>query len=185
MIQSGNIWISLDRLEPERAVFWRLDPCASGEAQADRQCCRSHSGLPPLLPCATDSADPALPSPRPSVALTPWQERKAKAMLAGSLCTRLFIADVARQCAMSRSHFSRAFKKTTGMSPQEWALDVRIRRAQECLKADHLPLAQISQECGFADQSHFSRMFSKLVGVTPKRWQRLNSNKAQLGEVVG
>lgn len=132
-----------------------------------------------LLAYAADSTDTALTSSHEKVALAAWQERKAKAILAGSLCTRLFIADVAKQCAMSRSHFSRAFKKSTGMSPQEWALDMRIRRAKECLKADQLPLAQISQECGFADQSHFSRMFSKLVGVTPKRWQRLQSNEAR------
>lgn len=110
--------------------------------------------------------------------LAPWQEHKAKAILERSLYARLFIADVAKQCAMSRSHFSRVFKQTTGMSPKEWALDLRIRRSKEFLAAGLMPLSQISLECGFADQSHFSRMFSKLVGATPKRWQRLNSSLA-------
>ncbi|MWV18224.1 AraC family transcriptional regulator [Pseudomonas sp. L-22-4S-12] len=113
------------------------------------------------------------------LALAPWQERKAKQILERSLNARLLIADVAEQCAMSRSHFSRAFKKATGMSPQEWSLDLRIRRAKDFLAAGSLSISQISLECGFADQSHFSRMFSKLVGVTPKRWQRLNSSLAQ------
>lgn len=112
-------------------------------------------------------------------ALAPWQERKAKEMLARSLQTRLFIADVAQQCAMSRSHFSRAFKKTTGMSPQEWSLDLRIRRAKELLADETLPISLISLECGFADQSHFSRMFSKLTGTTPLRWRRLNAARAE------
>jgi AraC family transcriptional regulator len=108
------------------------------------------------------------------VVLAPWQERKAKEMLEQSLCTRLFIADVAKQCAMSRSHFSRVFKKTTGMSPKEWSLDLRIHQAKVFLAAGMMPLSQIGLACGFADQPHFSRMFSKLVGATPKRWQRLN-----------
>lgn len=109
------------------------------------------------------------------LSLAPWQERKAKEILARSLTARLFIADVAEQCAMSRSHFSRAFKRATGMSPQEWSLDLRIRRAKELLRDQALPISSISLECGFADQSHFSRMFSKLVGTTPKRWRQLNA----------
>lgn len=108
------------------------------------------------------------------LSLAPWQERKAKEILARSLNARLFIADVAAQCAMSRSHFSRAFKKATGMSPQDWSLDLRVRRAQELLRDSTLPISSISLECGFADQSHFSRTFSRLVGSTPKRWRQLH-----------
>ena len=109
------------------------------------------------------------------LSLAPWQERKAKEILARSLNSRLFIADVAEQCAMSRSHFSRAFKKATGMSPQDWSLDLRVRRAQELLRDGTLPISTISLECGFADQSHFSRTFSRLVGSTPKRWRQLHT----------
>lgn len=127
------------------------------------------------------SARPACPligvlttAPSKRVVLAPWQERKAKDILERSLGNRLFIADVAKQCAMSRSHFSRVFKKTTGLSPKEWYLDLKIQQAKAMLAAGLVPLSQISLECGFADQSHFSRMFSKLVGATPKRWQRSN-----------
>lgn len=110
------------------------------------------------------------------VALAPWQERKAKEILAANLSSRLFIADVAEQCALSRSHFSRAFKKATGMSPQEWVLDQRIHRAKQLLSGSQLPISHISQECGFADQSHFCRTFSKLVGSAPNSWRRLNDS---------
>jgi AraC family transcriptional regulator len=48
------------------------------------------------------------------LALAPWQEHKAKDILAGGLFSRLYIADVAEQCGISRSHFSRAFKQATG-----------------------------------------------------------------------
>ncbi|WP_068826195.1 helix-turn-helix transcriptional regulator [Pseudomonas sp. BMS12] len=118
------------------------------------------------------------------LSLAPWQERKAKEILACCLNTRLFIADVARQCAMSRSHFSRAFKKATGMSPQEWAQDLRVRRAQELLRDSKLPIASISLECGFADQSHFSRTFSRLVGSTPKRWRQLHAVSTTCAQVI-
>lgn len=106
------------------------------------------------------------------LALAPWQERKAKDILAGSLLSRLYIADVAEQCGMSRSHFSRAFKQATGLAPREWALRLRIDRARELLAQDDAPISQVSQACGFADQSHFCRSFRKLVGSTPNRWRR-------------
>ncbi|MDC7825346.1 AraC family transcriptional regulator [Pseudomonas sp. BLCC-B13] len=121
---------------------------------------------------------PQADRPSERLSLAPWQERKAKEILARSLNSRLFIADVAEQCAMSRSHFSRAFKRATGMSPQEWSLDLRVSRAKELLRDQSMPISVISLECGFADQSHFCRMFGKLVGTTPKRWRQLNAQHA-------
>ncbi|GGJ87720.1 helix-turn-helix domain-containing protein [Pseudomonas matsuisoli] len=113
------------------------------------------------------------------VALAAWQERKAKHILGSTQQDKLLIAEVASQCAMSRSHFSRAFKKSTGMSPQEWSLNSRIERAQRLLTESSLSMCQIALECGFADQSHFSRTFSKLTGTSPKRWQRCQSPVSQ------
>lgn len=112
-------------------------------------------------------------------ALAPWQERKAKQILASDTHDKLPISQVASQCAMSRSHFSRAFKKTTGMSPQEWSLQCRIERAQRLLAEGALSMCQVALECGFADQSHFSRTFSKLTGVSPKRWQRSHASSLE------
>lgn len=81
---------------------------------------------------------------------------------------------LAIHCRRGRAvrHFSRTFKKTTGMSSQEWSLDLRVRRAKELLTDGTLPIALIHLECGFADQSHFSRIFSKLTGTTPMRWRQ-------------
>lgn len=113
-----------------------------------------------------------LPPHYEHLALAPWQERKAKEILRRCLDSRLLIADVARQCALSRSHFSRAFKRATGLSPQEWSLSLRIDRAKQLLGNGSLPMSQISQECGFSDQSHFCRAFNKRVGMTPKGWRK-------------
>ncbi|WP_259755298.1 AraC family transcriptional regulator [Pseudomonas sp. GCEP-101] len=115
------------------------------------------------------------------LALAPWQERKAKAILAGCLLSRLYIADVAAQCGMSRSHFSRAFKQATGLAPREWALHLRIDHARDLLATTAKPIAQVSQACGFADQSHFCRSFRKLVGCTPNRWRQASRGNSAAG----
>ncbi len=106
------------------------------------------------------------------IALAPWQVRKAKEILATSVNRRTFIADVAAQCFLSRSHFSRAFKKTTGMSPQDWALNYRVERAKDLLLCSALSISQVSQECGFADQSHFCRVFNKYERTSPSKWRQ-------------
>lgn len=110
--------------------------------------------------------------------LAPWLERKAKRILESGCQDKLSIAQVAAQCALSRSHFSRAFKKTTGLSPQEWMLNARIRRAQQLISEGALSMCEVAFECGFSDQSHFTRTFSKVAGASPKRWQR--SQQAEL-----
>lgn len=48
------------------------------------------------------------------VALSPWQERRAKELMSSQMDKGLSIARIASECSLSRSHFSRAFKKTPG-----------------------------------------------------------------------
>lgn len=117
---------------------------------------------------------------RDRLALAPWQERKAKRILASTCQDKLSIAEVASQCSMSRSHFSRAFKKTTGMSPQEWTLKSRIERAQLLIAEGSMSMCEVAFECGFSDQSHFTRTFRKLTGISPKRWQRSQQSSLQV-----
>ena len=80
---------------------------------------------------------------------------------------------LAQECGLSRSHFARAFKKATGLPPHRWLLDRRIERARELLLNSPLPIADVADLCGFADQSHFTRVFTNALGVSPGEWRRL------------
>jgi AraC family transcriptional regulator len=106
------------------------------------------------------------------VALSPWQERRAKELMASQMDKGLSIAQVASECSLSRSHFSRAFKKNTGLSPRDWYLQLRLDKARGLLSTSQLTISQISLDCGFADQSHFTRVFTREVGITPFNWRR-------------
>src|SRR5262249_40904822 len=57
--------------------------------------------------------------------LAPWQERRAKEMILANLDGKLGLAELADGCELSRSHFARAFKVTTGSSPFRWLLAQR------------------------------------------------------------
>jgi len=104
--------------------------------------------------------------------LAPWQERRAKDALKAHLDGNISLAQLAGTCGLSRSHFARAFKKSTGVPPHRWLLARRIERAEELLLNSTLPIEQIASRCGFADQSHFTRVFVGFVGVAPGEWRR-------------
>ncbi len=82
------------------------------------------------------------------------------------------LAQLAALAGLSQSHFSRAFKASTGMAPYRWQLDARIRRAQALLIDTGASLEDVAQATGFADAVHFGRTFRKLTGATPAAWRR-------------
>ncbi len=87
--------------------------------------------------------------------LSPWRESLVKKVILDGLSDTLEITELAKACALSRSHFSRAFKCSTGQSPQAWIRSQRIDRAKQLIRETDLTLTQISLECGFCDQAHF------------------------------
>ena len=96
---------------------------------------------------------------------------RAKEAVANGLSAELSITQVAKECGMSRGHFSRAFKRSTGATPHEWLTRQRIEKAKG-LMLDDVGLAEVALSCGFADQSHFSRVFARSEGRPPGAWQR-------------
>ncbi|WP_223488188.1 helix-turn-helix domain-containing protein [Pseudomonas sp. A-RE-19] len=119
--------------------------------------------------------------------LSPWRESLAKRLILDHLGETLEVTELARACALSRSHFSRAFKCSTGLSPQDWIRQQRISLAKQLIQNTDLTLTQISLECGFCDQAHFSHIFTRSEGITPFAWRcravralpSLNSKRSQ------
>jgi AraC-like DNA-binding protein len=104
--------------------------------------------------------------------LAPWQERRAKEIISANL-GGVPLADVARECRLSTSHFQRAFRRTVGMAPHKWLLSRRIELAKEKLRDGRSSLSEVALACGFGDQSHLTRVFTRLVGTSPGAWRRV------------
>ena len=108
----------------------------------------------------------------PRGGLAPWQQKRAEEILAANLAGDLPLSDVAAECRLSVSHFTRAFQRTTGLPPHQWLLRRRVETAKTILRDTTAPLAEIAFTCGFADQSHFTRVFSRFAGQGPGAWRR-------------
>ncbi len=107
-------------------------------------------------------------APRPARAdcgraLAQARERLAQALVPPSL------AEMAREAAMSRTQFLRAFAAAFGLPPHAWALQQRLARA-EALLAQGAVLADAAAASGFADQSHMTRAFRRFRGYTPGQY---------------
>lgn len=83
------------------------------------------------------------------------------------------VADCARMCRLSQSHFTRVFKEITGRSPQQFIIDLRVGRAKELLNYTDMNISEIAEASGFHDQNYFARVFKKAAGVTPSEYRKL------------
>ncbi|MEN3003971.1 helix-turn-helix domain-containing protein [Dehalobacterium formicoaceticum] len=79
------------------------------------------------------------------------------------------LQDVAKAVSLNPSYLSNLFKKSTGQSYSEYLNKVRIEASKQFLR-EGLPLAQIANNVGFADQSHFIKVFKRYEGVSPSKW---------------
>jgi len=82
------------------------------------------------------------------------------------------LAELADLVSVSRFHFARLFKRSTGTTAIAYVERCRIRRAQELIMETDFPLAQVALMAGFSDQSHFTRRFRRHVGCTPALFAR-------------
>lgn len=80
-------------------------------------------------------------------------------------------AELARECHLSRRHFFRLFRQTTGMSLADYANHRRIDRAKTLLRQDGLVVKQVAYQCGFQTPSAFSAAFRRTTGLTPKEYR--------------
>jgi len=73
----------------------------------------------------------------------------------------------AENSAMSRGHFTRVFRRATGMTYTEYVTRVRIERAVQALARSKRRHIEIAAEAGFGSLSQFNRAFMRYTGRTP------------------
>ena len=103
--------------------------------------------------------------------LDPAQERRVREHVLHNLDAPLTLDELAGVAGLSRSHFARRFRRSTGTTPHEFVLRARVERARALLDRTGTPLFEVAARCGFADQSHLTREFRKRVGTTPGRYR--------------
>jgi len=75
--------------------------------------------------------------------------------------------EIATAVNLDRYTFGRAFKLTTGMTPHQYIIRCRLKRALRLLARRELSLAEVALEVGCSCQSHLTTLFREHLGTTP------------------
>src|SRR5258706_10551163 len=84
----------------------------------------------------------------------------------------LTLGTLAGVACVSRFHFARMFRLSTGYSPMAYVVRRRVERARLQLAQGYQKVSQLAAELGFCDQSHFTRIFRRTTGLTPREYAR-------------
>ncbi len=79
---------------------------------------------------------------------------------------------LATDAGLSRFHFCRAFKESTGLSPHAWLRQHRLEQAMNMLRDTDASIALVAAELGYASQTAFAAAFRRLTGEAPADWRR-------------
>lgn len=102
--------------------------------------------------------------------LPPAVLRRIRHMIAAAPEAPHRLHDLATVAGLSPFHFHRAFRRSTGLTPQAFVDRHRIRLA-ETLISRGTPLADVAAACGYAHHSHLTRAFRKARGASPSSWR--------------
>jgi AraC-like DNA-binding protein len=82
------------------------------------------------------------------------------------------LEDAARQTGVSPFHFLRLFSSVLGVTPHQYLLRSRLRRAARQLVDDDKPVTDVAYDVGFNDLSNFVRTFHRAAGVSPLKFRQ-------------
>lgn len=111
--------------------------------------------------------------------LSPRALRRALWFIETHLTERFTLGDLARSVGVSRFHFARMFRISTGSSPMQYLTSTRVERSKAALMQGGCSICEVAAQFGFCDQSHFTRTFRRLTGLTPSEYvQRMQSRRS-------
>ena len=82
--------------------------------------------------------------------------------------------ELAREAGISRFHFVRLFKRKLGVTPHQYLVELRLRRAASLLRTTDLDISSIAVQCGYFHAGRFAVAFRKRYLESPLNYLRTN-----------
>lgn len=98
---------------------------------------------------------------------------QAVAYIRENFSSDITLSSLAKKFSVSPEHFSRMFKKETGLGFSKYLNSLRLQYAEQLLKSDeNCNITQVAEICGFEDSNYFSKKFKEAYGASPKKIQK-------------
>lgn len=110
---------------------------------------------------------------RRSNALQAYKLRRVIDAMNEHLADDFRLAHLAHIADLSQYHFSRMFKRATGLAPLQYFIRLRMSRARHLLLETDRSIIDVGLEVGYSSPSHFSQVFRREVGVTPSAYRQV------------
>ena len=120
------------------------------------------------VPLSGGLAPGGVPAPPAAVARVSQAVRRIEAQPDDSLA----LGVLARESRLSPYHFLRTFERITGVTPHQYVLRARLRRAAMRLATEAGKVLDLALESGFGDLSNFNRAFRAEFGMSPRAYRR-------------
>ncbi|MEJ7658531.1 MAG: AraC family transcriptional regulator [Hymenobacter sp.] len=104
--------------------------------------------------------------------LAPARLRQLTDYIQAQLTQPISLSELAGLACLSPYHFCRVFKRTTGLSPNQYVINQRLSQARHLLGAGH-SVQQVAAAVGYEDSArHFAQLFRRYAGCTPAQYRQ-------------
>lgn len=104
---------------------------------------------------------------------------QAVAYIRENFASDITLSSLAKRFSVSPEHFSRMFKKETGLGFSKYLNSLRLQHAEQLLKSEsRQSVTDVAQICGFEDSNYFSKKFKEAYGISPKKVQKKENSKS-------
>jgi AraC family transcriptional regulator len=98
--------------------------------------------------------------------------RRIKEFVHAKMEDDLSLDELAQSVGLSTAHFARMFRKSTGETPHQFVLRLRVERAKAMLRASDARVLDVAMACGFKTPQHFAQVFRDVCRVSPTEYRQ-------------
>ena len=93
-----------------------------------------------------------------------------------NISEKIQVDELSEKACMSRTSFYRAFKREFNLSPLDFILKEKIKKAKHLLSESKASISEVCYQLGFSDLNYFGRQFKKAEGISPTQYRLVSGS---------